>query len=180
MPSRSCRRPPRPRSAHRRPGCATAPRERRIPSGCRATAGWRWSHGTSRTRVRPGPRTPITAGARRPSAEASSLHRESVVQPALGGELVRPAWHAAGRERALPHLAVVADLRHDVGGPFLVEAHRRAEVAVEAENALDDRIGRARERLDVLRRDAELFGRDHGVVGVADDVEPALVALAHG
>src|ERR1035441_6123002 len=39
---------------------------------------------------------------------AISLHRECVVQSALGGEPVRAPRHAARRERALPHLAVVA------------------------------------------------------------------------
>ncbi len=62
----------------------------------------------------------------------------------------------------------------------VVDAHPFAELALDAEQPADFRIGRGPHLLDVLLRDAKFLGIQHGEVDPAHDVGPRRIALAHG
>ncbi len=62
----------------------------------------------------------------------------------------------------------------------LDEAEALAELTFETQQTADLGVGRGRDHLvDVLLRDAELFGVEHGEQHPARDAFPLLVALAH-
>ncbi len=67
----------------------------------------------------------------------------------------------------------------DAVGPIRGQAERGAEVAFDAEQALDRRIVRAEHLVDVGLGHAKLFGFEQRVVGPAGNVEPAIVTLSN-
>ena len=109
------------------------------------------------------------------------VDRRGEEQAAVDPERVLAAGHGdagLGAEIAVEDLAVVADLRDDVGDEAGGEADRGTEVALEAEEAADgDGLG-GRERADVGGGDAELLGVDQGEERPLDDLEPLVVAVA--
>src|ERR1700730_7514251 len=125
----------------------------------------------------------------RPRAKCPGAHpgynspdRRGVLQAALGPQRVEAALDLERRafaDVALEHLAVVADVAHDAHHPVLGEPELFAVVALGADQLLDVGIFRLERCVDVLRRDARLFGVEHGEVHPFDDVEPLIVAVAH-
>src|SRR3954468_1274091 len=107
-----------------------------------------------------------------------STDRRHVEQAALGPQAVVAALETERREIDVEAFGVVAHLLDDVIGPAVVEREHLAEVAARADEALDGGVGAPGLLVDVLRREAELLGLDHGEKRPLDDVEPAVVAMA--
>src|SRR3546814_3328136 len=71
-------------------------------------------------------------------------------------------WSSVVCSSDLEGLAIVADLLDDVVGPLLVQSKTLAHFAGHAQDALDVRVGAFGHFIDVLGRDAVLFGFQHG------------------
>src|SRR5205823_2228495 len=123
--------------------------------------------------------TSLASAAPIAAARGGSSDRRHVEQPALAPEAVQAPLEAERLEIRLEALAVVADLLHDVVGPAVVERHHLADVAARTDEALDRRVLAFRLLIDVPRGEAELFRLDHCEERPLDDVEPAVVAVAH-
>src|ERR1700730_913010 len=74
--------------------------------------------------------------------------------------------------------AIVADMPHDPRRPVPGQAELLAERVLGTDQTLDIRLCGAQSSIDVCRRDAELFRRDHGEMRPLDDELPRIVALA--
>src|SRR3984957_12541292 len=115
-------------------------------------------------------------------ATQPSANRQAVLQAALGPQRVESARDLQRRtltDIALKNFAVIADVLDDAIGPVVGQPHCFTELAFEAEQAADFRIGRALLVVDVVLVDAKFLGVEHRMVGPAHDVFPGVVALAH-
>src|SRR3954468_1633271 len=110
-------------------------------------------------------------------------HRWRELQSAFVPQRVQAArdlqWRALP-DVAFERLAVIADLLDDAIGPVVWQTERFAMLALAAEQPLDVRVVGFLLLVDVGLGDAELLGIDHGVMGPLHDVEPLVVAVAHG
>src|SRR5580700_2168042 len=124
---------------------------------------------------------PVAAAA--PSqATQPSANGQAVLQAALGPQRVEAARDLQRRalaDIALKAFAVIALGLDDAIGPVVGQPERFTELAFEAEEAADFRIGRVLLVVDVVFVDAKLLGVEHRMVGPAHDVFPGVVALAH-
>src|SRR6185295_7378677 len=114
----------------------------------------------------------------------SSADWRRILQPALAPEFVEAASEPERRllaDVAFEALAVIADLLDDVVGPVLREPSHLTHLVFDAEHAPDFRIlGFPLHVVDVGLGDALLLGDQHDVERPADDVAPAVVAMADG
>src|SRR5581483_12519045 len=124
-------------------------------------------------------RTRRAARAPRRARRGGSSDRRYVHQAAVVPQAVQAALEAERLEIGLEALAVVSDLLHDVVGPAVVERHHLADVAARADEALDGGVAAFCLLVDVLGGKAELLRLDHREERPLDDVEPAVVAMAH-
>src|SRR3984893_1954018 len=74
--------------------------------------------------------------------------------------------------------AIFADMAHTPPRPAPDQAELFAERVLGTDQTLDIRLCGAQSSIDVCRRDAELFRRDHGEMRPLDDELPRIVALA--
>src|SRR5580704_17941806 len=109
--------------------------------------------------------------------------RRRVLNSALVPEIVPFAGNAelgTRADRALEHFAVIADLPDDAHHPISGQPQLFAEVALNSHQPLDLGLLRFQRIIYGLRRDTELLGIDHGEMRPLDDIEPLIVAMAHG
>src|SRR5262249_37757646 len=85
----------------------------------------------------------------------------------------------AGADIALIDFAIVSNVANDARGPILGEAELLAIGALGADKPHDVRFRGFERLIDVLRRDPELFGVDHGVERPFHDQEPVVILLPH-
>src|SRR3984957_13723442 len=104
---------------------------------------------------------PSPGDPRSSNRDARSADRRSVLQAALGPDVVDAALHTHRGDVAVPDLAKIADLLDDVVGPFVVDPERLSHVALEPEQAANVRVRAGHEAVDVLAGDALLLGGDH-------------------
>src|SRR5580698_1330989 len=122
------------------------------------------------------------AAATHSQATWPSANGQTVLQAALGPQRVEAARDLQRRalaDVALKNFAVIADRLDDAIGPVVGEPEPFTELAFEAEQAADFRIGGVLLIVDIGLVDAELFGVEHRMVGPAHDVFPGVIALAH-
>src|SRR5918996_26966 len=104
---------------------------------------------------------------------ARSANRHGVLEPPVGPESILATVdleRCALAEIRFEHLAVIADLRDDLGAPVRWRAEALAHLALDAQEAPDVRVGAVGlEILDVARIHAELLRLDHGIERPAYD-----------